>query len=566
MQSRIKDTGMELLIVFGIGGLIGTLIAWTSNAYVSGVQAFTELRENHSLFEISLAGNQFELTSLIFLWVAAGIVIVIRRVFGVVRWHGPADSIYHAQQSKEPLDIKHGIASTLTAFTSAAGGGSVGQYGPLVHFGATLGIAVKRFVSSRLSHEVYLGCGVAAAISAGFGAPIAGIVFAHEAVLRHFSVRAIAPISIASVTASAVSQSFFNTSATFNISTSAPDLVSVIPVLIIASPIIAVAAIVYMEALRRSVVIAKDTGWSAERLVITAATICGLVGIWIPEILGLGIGTINAMLDGVYQLPALILLLIAKIAMTALCIGFGLFGGVFSPALFVGVAVGGVISQIAILLGVPDLSVAISIAAMAAVAANVIGAPVAAVLIILELTQSYAYAVAALMAVMASMLLTHRLFGHSFFDRQLLDRGIDLSLGREAIALSQHTLETHLSDDYVKVDETTSGQTALELMRQAEQTEAYVVSDSGRLAGKLSVHQAIQANKQTVFQFADADPVLLNLDDSLQHAMHTVSDFVGESVPIIDRETRELLGVITEGDLFKAVIDVQSTVRHQERD
>lgn len=566
MQSRIKDTSMELLIVFGIGGLIGTLIAWTSNAYVSGVQAFTELRENHSLFEISLAGNQFELTSLIFLWVAAGIVIVIRRVFGVVRWHGPADSIYHAQQSKEPLDIKHGIASTLTAFTSAAGGGSVGQYGPLVHFGATLGIAVKRFVSSRLSHEVYLGCGVAAAISAGFGAPIAGIVFAHEAVLRHFSVRAIAPISIASVTASAVSQSFFNTSATFNISTSAPDLVSVIPVLIIASPIIAVAAIVYMEALRRSVVIAKDTGWSAERLVITAATICGLVGIWIPEILGLGIGTINAMLDGVYQLPALILLLIAKIAMTALCIGFGLFGGVFSPALFVGVAVGGVISQIAILLGVPDLSVAISIAAMAAVAANVIGAPVAAVLIILELTQSYAYAVAALMAVMASMLLTHRLFGHSFFDRQLLDRGIDLSLGREAIALSQHTLETHLSDDYVKVDETTSGQTALELMRQAEQTEAYVVSDSGRLAGKLSVHQAIQANKQTVFQFADADPVLLNLDDSLQHAMHTVSDFVGESVPIIDRETRELLGVITEGDLFKAVIDVQSTVRHQERD
>ena len=566
MQSRIKDTGMELLIVFGIGGLIGTLIAWTSNAYVSGVQAFTELRENHSLFEISLAGNQFELTSLIFLWVAAGIVIVIRRVFGVVRWHGPADSIYHAQQSKEPLDIKHGIASTLTAFTSAAGGGSVGQYGPLVHFGATLGIAVKRFVSSRLSHEVYLGCGVAAAISAGFGAPIAGIVFAHEAVLRHFSVRAIAPISIASVTASAVSQSFFNTSATFNISTSAPDLVSVIPVLIIASPIIAVAAIVYMEALRRSVVIAKGTGWTAERLVITAATICGLVGIWIPEILGLGIGTINAMLDGVYQLPALILLLIAKIAMTALCIGFGLFGGVFSPALFVGVAVGGVISQVAILLGVPDLSVAISIAAMAAVAANVIGAPVAAVLIILELTQSYAYAVAALMAVMASMLLTHRLFGHSFFDRQLLDRGIDLSLGREAIALSQHTLETHLSDDYVKVDETTSGQTALELMRQAEQTEAYVVSDSGRLAGKLSVHQAIQADKQTVFQFADADPVLLNLDDSLQHAMHTVSDFVGESVPIIDRETRELLGVITEGDLFKAVIDVQSTVRHQERD
>ena len=76
---------MELLIVFGIGGLIGTLIAWTSNAYVSGVQAFTELRETHSLFDFSWPGNQFEVTSLIFLWVAAGIVIVISRVFGFIR-------------------------------------------------------------------------------------------------------------------------------------------------------------------------------------------------------------------------------------------------------------------------------------------------------------------------------------------------------------------------------------------------------------------------------------------------------------------------------------------------
>ena len=57
MQSRIKDTGIELLIVFGIGGLIGTLIAWTSNAYVSGGQFVTALRENHSIFEITLAGS-----------------------------------------------------------------------------------------------------------------------------------------------------------------------------------------------------------------------------------------------------------------------------------------------------------------------------------------------------------------------------------------------------------------------------------------------------------------------------------------------------------------------------
>ena len=83
---------------------------------------------------------------------------------------------------------------------------------------------------------------MAAAISAGFGAPIAGIVFAHEAVLATLLFAQLHLSS--SVTASAVSQSFFNTSVTFNISTSAPDLVSVIPLLIIVPPIIAIAAIV----------------------------------------------------------------------------------------------------------------------------------------------------------------------------------------------------------------------------------------------------------------------------------------------------------------------------------
>ena len=371
---------------------------------------------------------------------------------------------------------------------------------------------------------------------------------------------------MASVTASAVSQAFFNTSQTFVISNAPPDLVSLIPILIVTSPIIAIAAIIYMEALRRAATFAKQTNWSPERLIVSAATICGLVGIWIPEILGLGIGTINAMLSGMYQLPALAMLLCVKIAMTALCVGFGLFGGVFSPALFVGVAAGGIVAQIATLAGAPDLSIAVSIAAMAAVAATVIGAPVAAVLIVLELTQSYAYAVAALMAVMASMLLTHRLFGHSFFDRQLLDRGINLAEGREAIALSQHTLEQHISDDYVWLSESSSGKDALVQMQVKQQTEAYVISASKRLTGKLSIHQAIEAGNHKVFEFADADPILLNVDDSLHEAMHIVSDFVGESVPIIERETRKFLGVITEGDLFKAVIEVQSTVRHQERD
>ena len=109
MQSQVKDTGAELFVDFVIGGLVGVIVATASKAFVSGVSFFTALRENQTLIEIAIFGTRIELTSLVFLWSAAGLLILMRRIFKITRWHGPADSIYHAHQSKEPLDEKHGL-------------------------------------------------------------------------------------------------------------------------------------------------------------------------------------------------------------------------------------------------------------------------------------------------------------------------------------------------------------------------------------------------------------------------------------------------------------------------
>jgi CIC family chloride channel protein len=103
-------------------------------------------------------------------------------------------------------------------------------YGPLVHFGSTVGLLFKRLLFKRLDNDVLIGCGVAAAISAGFSAPLAGVIFAHEAILRHFSLRAIAPIFIASISASAFSDFFFGqTENIFNLSQTVPPLSQIIP-------------------------------------------------------------------------------------------------------------------------------------------------------------------------------------------------------------------------------------------------------------------------------------------------------------------------------------------------
>ena len=106
--------------------------------------------------------------------------------FPYYRWHGPADSIYAAHRTDNELDVRAGFGSTIAAFISASGGAPVGQYGPLVHFGATMGSFLRQMTGGVLTTDVFIGCGVAGAIAAGFNAPIAGLVFAHEAILRHF--------------------------------------------------------------------------------------------------------------------------------------------------------------------------------------------------------------------------------------------------------------------------------------------------------------------------------------------------------------------------------------------
>jgi CIC family chloride channel protein len=564
-MNKIRDALLEVVIIILVGGLIGAVLAVVSNLFVMGVQWFGHQREASELLSVSIGGESISFSSVLFLWAAAAVVVILKTGLGIARWAGPADSMYAAHQVNEPLDIKTGLASTMAAFASASGGGSVGQYGPIVHFGATMGIWVKRFISSRLSHEIYLGCGVAAAISAGFNAPIAGVIFAHEAILRHFSVRAIAPITVASVSASALGNQWFPHTTTFQIDSVLPPLAEVVPILVALAPAFSLVAICFMWALRYSAQTAAKMNTSPIALPFIAATVCGLVGVWIPQILGLGIASINEMIAGEFTLALLVTVLIAKLLMTALCIGFGLFGGVFSPSLFIGVAAGALAGQVLVIFGFADIASIVSVAGMAAVSSAVIGAPVSAVLIILELTQSYQYAVAAMIAVMVCNLLTNRVFGNSFFDRQLLDRGIDLLKGRESIALNQQTVGPFVSQDYVRAQPTVSGAELQQEMRSRGHTEAYIIDTNGKFVGKVSIYEAIEAADSSINDFVDTRPMTLYTHTSLAQAMAEVSDFVGESLPVVNAETGELQGSLAEGALFQAVIDVQEQARNLER-
>ena len=559
MKTKIIKT---LLIQTLLAVIVGFLVSIVANLFIEGARYFLSLQTASSALAVRFVDVDINLIPTFAMLISAFLIVLVRRSLGVTKWSGPADSIYALHQQKVGVDVRLGLGSTLAAFISASGGASVGQYGPLVHFGSTLSTMLSRLLGLQISRDVLLACGVAAAISAGFNAPIAGIIFAHEALLRRFSIGAVAPISVASIVASASNQYFGFANLAFLVPASNLELAEVVPFVILFAPICSAVAVIYMLMLRQFQKFAASGKYSFGAMIFTTALMVGIVGAFLPDVLGLGGPQINKMVNGEYVLTVLVILLVAKVLITAACISFGFFGGVFGPALFVGAALGGILSGLLVEIGLPtDYGSIITIATLAAVGSSVIGAPITMVLIIDELTGSYEYGLMALLSVTLCSTLTYRFFGLSFFDRQLLDRGIDLTRGREHIHMTQiHVSELNLSD-CLTFQKGLPAPQVLEMMRANQTTESYVLNEDGSLCGKLDLHNLI-ANMEEFETKLDRTPISLDTSISLTEALEIASDFVGESIPVMEGQI--FVGAITEGDLFKKVLEIEESLRTQD--
>ncbi len=556
-QSIIFDIAIHILLAV----LMGIVVAIVANYFVNFAELAIQARNDFTGISIKIAGTEMSLVPIIGMLLAACLVIGVKRVFGITKWSGPADSIYAAQQSKEQLDVRIGIGSTLAALVNASGGASVGQYGPLVHFGATVSEIIVRISRIELDRDIFIACGVAAAISAGFNAPIAGILFAHEAILRRFSVGAIAPISVAAIVASAFNQKFFASNLSYAVPEVSNELIQLLPILLVSAIFCSLVAVVYMFAIRKTQAIGTNSRYSFNQLLFFSAIVCGTIGAFIPEAMGLGLNEINQIINNEFSLSFLFALLTAKIVLTALCLGLGFYGGVFGPALFVGAATGGILTFATSVFGVSaDAGYVIIVASLAAVGSAVIGAPLTVVMIVIELTGSYQYGLSALLTVILCSLFTFKFFGLSYFDRQLMDRNVDLRKGREYLALSQTLVSDVKGSEFLSFGPEVKPETVLSAMKESLCTEAYICDASSLLLGKVTVHSI--SNIANLEEGIDKNPIALLASDNLNEARSVARDFVGESIPVVNEG--KLVGALTEGDIFTQVLSLEDKIRQHD--
>ena len=412
MAVKPNNIFVDSILYVVVGVTIGSVMAFAAGSFLWAAASINTFSKTVETF---IDGELPRLVPAFFLLGSAGLILILRRALGIKRFHSPRETIA-AVQSEKPLDIKGGLGSTLAALIAVGGGASVGQYGPLVHFGGTVGAAVAKAVKTRIPGETWIGCGVAGAIAAGFGVPLAAIVFSHEVVLRRFSISAIAPISICAITAAMLSDQFQVGGRPYFDGLVHSLTMEFIPLLILSAPVFAITAVLFMALLGKLTdkvdQLPNLPGWP----LIVAALLCACVGLWVPGALGLGIEVIQDFLSNSLSVAAVLILIAAKLVLTVACVGAGLHGGIYLPSLFMGAGVGCLLGKVATTLGIAS-GAGLSIAGMAAVAAAVFGAPISTVLIIFEFTRSYEAALVSIIAVTICTLISHQLYAPSFFDR-----------------------------------------------------------------------------------------------------------------------------------------------------
>lgn len=359
------------------------------------------------------------------------------------RAHSVADVIEARALNDCRIDTKTGLLSALTSAISLGFGASAGREGPVVHLGATFASWVAgRFELVRTHRRALLAAGVAAAISASFNAPIAGVLFAHEVILQHYALRAFVPIVIASVAAGVITRFHFGNTAAFII----PDyqIVSMweFPAFMLLGVVCAVAAILFQLSIRAT----EWTVWQFEMPTSWRAglggLVVGLIALPFPEVLGVGYAATDRALSQHYSVSLLLMLIVAKTVATSVTFASRFSTGIFSPSLFIGAMTGAAFGLIATST-VPESSSSASLYAilgMGGVAAAVLGAPISTTMIVFELTGGFGMAIALLVTISIATGLSTSVLGQSYFHWQLKSRGHTLYEGPHKAILRRTTV------------------------------------------------------------------------------------------------------------------------------
>jgi len=495
----------------------------------------------------------------------------------VRRWHPKeiVDAIEANALQGGLMSFRDSMLLAAMTVASVGVGASVGLEAAVTQIGAGLSSSIGRQLHlGRSQLRTMVGCGAAAAIAAVFNAPLAGMFYALELVIGGYAITALAPVVVAAITGVLVSRGVFGADPIFA-AIDRPDLTHDDYLLFALLGVIA--ALLGVLVMRGVTLIeASFRRWSVPRWLRPAigGLALGAIALFFPYVLGSGHRGIEQAVDQRFELATLLGLVAAKGIASAVSVGCGFRGGLFSAALFLGSvygsAFGFTVSRLA-----PNLNVdhvAYTLVGMGAVAAAIIGAPITMIMLVFETTLDYPVATGVAVAVIVASVATKRWFGYSFATWRFHQRGVDLTGAYDVARLEQLTVREVLNRNVLRVATTTDIDTLCSLFLLGPRHIAFVEDAAGNFVGTVDATYANAAlieqrePRPTAGDLAAESPVFfVALSDRLSTALDVFDEARIDVIAVVQStDYPRLMGAVDEVSVLRRYFDEAEQLRREE--
>ena len=452
------------------------------------------------------------------------------------------------------MSVADSVGLVAVTILSGGFGASVGLEAAYTQLGAALASRLGRTAMLRRDDvRTLVGCGAAGAIAAAFNAPLTGAFYAFELIIGSYTLQSLVPVGIAALTGALVVRGLVGSVPIFvvwhEITIEASDY-PVFFVLGLASAglgILVMKGVTSTETLFRSLAVPR---WVRPAL---GGLLIGAIALPFPQVLGSGHRGITRVLHSGFDLPILGALVVAKIVASAVSIGSGFRGGLFSTSLFLGSLFGSFLGR-----GLAELAPHLSpdpliyaLVGMGAVAAAIVGAPMTMIMIVLETTGDFAATIGVMVGVVTAAFAVRHWFGYSFATWRFHLRGLSIRSPEDVGWINELLVGPMMRRDPAVISAELPVREFHRRFPAGSARQVFVVDDRGGLCGIVDPGEPALANGReagnSVGEFVSQPAAFLLPGDNLRSALDRFGQAAQETLPVIDNtKDRRILGYLSE--------------------
>ncbi|WP_319421298.1 chloride channel protein [Pleurocapsa sp. FMAR1] len=458
------------------------------------------------------------------------------------------------------LNLRTALIKTVATILIIGGGFTLGRRGPTVHIGAALGAQVSRWIpNSPTNRRQMIAAGAAAGLAAGFNTPIAGVLFVVEELMRDISGLTLETAIAASFTGAVVSRILGSADlnvplAVLNSTRRGSFAVQEIPFYIILGILAGILGGIFNRSIIKGMKFSRGLPLPVPLRIGLAGLISGIIGAWLPPFFHDNAGLRELLIVGQFTWQTTVLIFVAQFCLVILAYSAGAPGGLFSPALVLGSALGYLVGIVEVALIGSESPYTFALAGMGAFFTAVVRVPITAIVIIFEMTADFNLVLPLMITSAVAYIVAESVSQGSLYEHLLLASGIELTEEHP-----QNDFMNQLTADDVmqsRVETLASNLALPEVIKTMSRSHhrGFPVLEEGKLVGIITQSDIPQDSKQTesslLKDVMTSKPITVCPQNSLADVLYLLNRYQLSRLPVT--QGSKLLGIITLSDIIKA--------------